>query len=50
MLEKIKTWKPLQMGMLALSMGFVFLAEISASTVTGFLWYEPDCPEELIKY
>lgn len=27
----------------------VFLAEISTSTTTLFLWHEPDCPDELIK-
>jgi len=41
--------KLFQSWMLAVSMGFVFLADISASTATGFFWYEPDCPEELLK-
>jgi len=49
MLKKVKKWKPIQSGMMMLSMGFVFLADISASLGTGILWYEPDCPEELIK-
>lgn len=49
MLEKIKRWKPLQGGIVAISLVLVAIAETSASTSTFAFWHEPDCPEELLK-
>ena len=49
MLEKVKNWRAVNSGILAFVLGLAFLAEISTSTGSVLWWYEPDCPEELIK-
>lgn len=41
--------KIMKSGALSLCMGLVLVAEVASSTSTFWFFYEPDCPEELIK-
>ena len=49
MLQLIKKLRPLQIGVVGISLLLVLIANISISTSSFALWHEPDCPEELLK-
>lgn len=49
MFQEIKEWRPLQLGVVAISLLLAYVADMALSSCSLGLWHEPDCPDELLK-